>query len=174
MGPLGYTVLTAVQAGYDKEPKETGKTFHANALIKAQAVAAHISHPVLADDSGLEVEALNGAPGIHSARYARSNAKDENNRHKLLAVMKEKTDRQARFVCVLCFLEPGKEPLYFEGRCSGTITREERGKSGFGYDPVFIPDGETRTFGEMTAEEKNPISHRGKAIATFVEWLNGR
>ena len=88
--------------------------------------------------------------------------------------MREKTDRRARFVCVLCFLEPGKEPLYFEGQCSGTITREERGKSGFGYDPVFIPDGETWTFGEMTAEEKNPISHRGKAIAAFVEWLNDR
>ena len=134
-------------------------------------MAAHVPHPVLADDSGLEVEALNRAPGIYSARYARSNAKDGNNRHKLLKVMTGKTDRRARFVCVLCFLEPGKEPQFFEGLCPGTITMEERGTGGFGYDPVFIPDGQTRTFGEMTSEEKNPMSHRGKAVAAFVAAL---
>lgn len=171
LGPLGYTILTATQAGYDKEPKETGKTFRENALIKAEAVATHVSHPVLADDSGLEVEALNGAPGIYSARYARSGAKDSNNRRKLLSVLGEQTNRRARFVCVLCFLEPGKEPQYFEGFCPGVITKEERGANGFGYDPVFIPDGETRTFGEMTAEEKNPMSHRGRAVATFIKAL---
>ena len=171
LGPLGYKVLTAVQAGYDKEPKETGKTFRENALIKAQSVAAHVPHSVLADDSGLEVEVLNGAPGVYSARYARLGAKDSNNRHKLLSVLGDQTNRRARFVCVLCFLEPGKEPQYFEGLCPGEITKEERGTGGFGYDPIFIPDGETRTFGEMKPEEKNPMSHRGKAVELFAKWL---
>ncbi len=166
-------ILTATQAGYDKEPKETGKTFRENALIKAEAVAAHVPHPVLADDSGLEVEALNGAPGIYSARYARSGAKDSNNRRKLLSVLGEQSNRRARFVCVLCFLEPGKEPQYFEGLCPGVITKEERGSNGFGYDPIFIPDGETRTFGEMTAGEKNPKSHRGRAVVKFLNALQG-
>ena len=171
LGPLGYTILTATQAGYDKEPKETGKTFRENALIKAQAVAAHVPHPVLADDSGLEVEALNGAPGVYSARYARSGAKDSNNRRKLLSVLGDQSNRRARFVCVLCFLEPGKEPQYFEGLCPGMITKEERGANGFGYDSIFIPDGETRTFGEMTTEEKNPMSHRGRAVTAFINAL---
>ncbi len=171
LGSLGWTVLTASQAGYEGEPKETGKTFRENALIKANEIATHVPHPVLSDDSGLEVEALNGAPGIYSARFARSNAKDENNRRKLLAVMRDQTNRRARFVCVLCFFESGKEPRYFEGICNGNITREERGDSGFGYDPVFIPDSDTRTFGEMKAVEKNPISHRGKAVAAFLEDL---
>lgn len=168
LGSLNCTVLTALEAGYDKEPKETGKTFRENALIKAKAVAAHVPYPVLADDSGLEVETLNGAPGIHSARYARSGAKDENNRRKLLSVLQGKSNRRARFVCVLCFLEPGKEPQFFEGECAGVITQEEHGQGGFGYDPVFIPKGETRTFAEMTSEEKNPMSHRGRAVAAFL------
>jgi XTP/dITP diphosphohydrolase len=171
LGSLGYTVLTASEAGYDKEPKETGKTFRENALIKAEAVAAHVPYPVLADDSGLEVEALNGAPGVHSARYARSGAKDENNRRKLLSVLKGQLNRRARFVCALCFLEPGKEPVFFEGHCLGSIEEEERGKNGFGYDSVFIPEGETRTFAEMEPEEKNPMSHRGKAMVPFLKWL---
>ncbi len=173
LGPLGYTVLTASEAGYDKEPKETGKTFRENALIKAQAVAAHVSHPVLSDDSGLEVEALNGAPGVYSARYARLGAKDENNRRKLLAVMDKQDNRRARFTCALCFLEPGKEPQYFEGHCPGTVTREERGQNGFGYDSLFIPDGEKRTFAEMKSEEKNPMSHRGKAVIPFSGMVEG-
>ena len=171
LGPLGYTILTATQAGYDREPKETGKTFRENALIKATEIAAHVPHPVLADDSGLEVDALNGAPGVHSARYARTGAKDENNRHKLLKVMTGKTDRRAHFTCVLCFLVPGQEPQFFEGQCLGTIMEGECGTNGFGYDRLFQPDGETRTFGEMTAEEKNPMSHRGHAVAKFVEFL---
>jgi XTP/dITP diphosphohydrolase len=171
LAPLGYIVMTASQAGYDGDPKETGKTFRDNALIKARAVAAHVPHPVLADDSGLEVDALNGAPGVYSARYARTGARDENNRHKLLKVMTGKTDRRAHFTCVLCFSAPGQEPQFFEGVCPGVITLEERGQNGFGYDPVFIPDGETRTFAEMTAEEKNPMSHRGKAILKFMESL---
>lgn len=171
LGSSDYTVLSASEAGYDNEPKETGKTFRENALIKASAVAAHVPHPVLADDSGLEVEALNGAPGIYSARYARSNAKDENNRHKLLSVMRGQTNRRAQFTCVLCYLEPGGEPQFFEGRCVGVITTEERGAKGFGYDPVFIPEGETRTFAEMPPEEKNPLSHRGKAMVPFLKWL---
>jgi XTP/dITP diphosphohydrolase len=171
LGPLGWKVITASQAGYDGEPDETGKTFRENARIKAEEVSRHVTHPVLADDSGLEVEALGGEPGIHSARYAGPGATDAENRAKLLESMAGQSNRRARFVCVLCLMRPEADALFFEGDCPGAILRQERGDGGFGYDPLFVPYGETRTFAEMTPEEKNPVSHRGRATARLREFL---
>ncbi len=122
LGP-GYTVITAAQAGFDGDPEETGKTFYDNAWIKARAVAAHVPHAVLADDSGLEVAALGGAPGIYSARYAGPKADDAANRAKLLAAMQGEPRREARFVCVLCLLAPQSEPLFFPGNVGGISPR---------------------------------------------------
>lgn len=197
LAPLGYTVLTALQAGYDTEPDETGSTFAANAEIKARAVFEGTGgrHAVLADDSGLEVDALGGAPGVHSARYAGPGCSDADNNTKLAHELKDVTDlsaRTARYRIALCFLEPGAEPVFFDGTCEGVIGFTERGAGGFGYDVLFIPDvffiptdadgaegvpsegGTLRTFAEMTAEEKHPLSHRGKAVAAFRAFLEAR
>ncbi len=163
--------MIASRAGFDGDPDETGRTFRKNALIKARAVAKCVSHPVLADDSGLEVEALGGAPGIHSARYAGPKAGDADNRAKLLKALREQTNRRARFVCALCFLAAGENPRFFEGECRGSIALVERGGNGFGYDSLFIAEGESRTFGEMQLEEKNPLSHRGRATKLFLDYL---
>ncbi len=184
LAPLGYEVITAAQAGYDEEPEETGKTFRENAEIKARAVFKGTGgrHAVLADDSGLEVDALDGAPGVWSARYAGPGCSDDDNNKKLAGELEGIEDdfRTARYRIALCFLEPGANPVYFEGSCEGMIAREERGGGGFGYDVLFIPVGadgkplDGRTFAEMSAEEKHPLSHRGKAVKAFVDHLRQR
>jgi XTP/dITP diphosphohydrolase len=182
LAPLGYDVVTALQAGYDQEPDETGTTFRANAEIKARAVFAGTGgqHAVLADDSGLEVDALGGAPGVYSARYAGPGCTDDDNNKKLaegLRAIPDPAKRTARYRIALCFLEPNHDPLFFDGTCEGIIGFEERGGGGFGYDVLFIPTGadgkplDGRTFAEMSAEEKHPLSHRGKAVKAFVEFL---
>lgn len=182
LGPLGYTVITALQAGYDAEPDETGTTFRENAGIKARAVFEGTGgrHAVLADDSGLEVDALGGAPGVHSARYAGPGCTDDDNNKKLVRELDAVADpaaRTARYRIALCFLAPGEEPVFFEGACEGRIGFGERGSGGFGYDVLFIPTGadgtplDGRTFAEMSAEEKHPLSHRGKAVAAFIAYL---
>ena len=174
LGPLGYSVITAAEAGYHEEPEETGKTFRENAHLKARAVAAHVPHAVLADDSGLEVEALGGAPGLYSARYAGPKATDAENREKLLRELGSNANRKARFVCALCWLEPNMSAQFFESECRGRVTSEPKGTLGFGYDPILIPEGHTRTFAEMPEDEKNPMSHRGKAVKALLEWLKSR
>ncbi|HEY3252135.1 MAG TPA: XTP/dITP diphosphatase [Ignavibacteria bacterium] len=151
---------------------ETGKTFEENAWIKAKTVHDIVNIPVLADDSGLEVEYLKGAPGVYSSRYAGGNASDDDNCQKLLAELKDVdlSNRKARFRCVIIYYD-GASKNIFEGVCKGHIIDRKRGERGFGYDPLFVPDGYSETFGELDDELKNKISHRGKALEKFREYL---
>ena len=172
---LGVQVESAAVVGGMPEVEETGQTFAANALLKAAALRALASASayVLADDSGLEVDALNGAPGVYSARYAGPEASDAENRHQLLTALAGAGDapRTARFRCVLCLLGPKGEAQYFEGSCEGSITEAERGKEGFGYDSIFMPEGYTKTFGELGESVKQRLSHRANAVHALRDFL---
>lgn len=145
--------------------EEDGDTFDENAYKKASFAARILGLPALADDSGLIVEALDGAPGIHSARYAGENATDEQRYLKLLDDMKGKSNRKAAFECVISIAMPTGPALTYEARCEGLITTEPAGSNGFGYDPVFFYPPYNKTFAQITGKEKNRISHRGKALA---------
>jgi XTP/dITP diphosphohydrolase len=145
-------------------PDEVGVTFAENALIKCKAVAEFTGLPVLADDSGLSVTALNGLPGVKSARFAGEEASDSDNLFKLLAELKEKENKRAHFTACICLYIANQKPLFFEGTVHGIIIEEPRGGEGFGYDPVFIPDGYELTFAELGAEVKNTLSHRKMAL----------
>ena len=150
---------------------EDGATFEANAIKKAVALARATGLRALADDSGLEVDALGGAPGVYSARYAGEPANHARNNEKLLHAMAGRTDRTARFRCVLALAGPDGSVHVVDGRCEGRIIDELRGTEGFGYDPLFVPDGFDKTFAELSSEEKNRISHRGRALAkACAEW----
>lgn len=150
---------------------EDGKTFEENALKKAMTIAKMTGKPSIADDSGLEVYALGGAPGIHSARYAGENSNDAKNIEKLLKELKDKKDRRARFVCCIAFALPdGKVNLFF-GVTEGIISEIPKGEKGFGYDPVFYPEGYDKTFAEMPSEKKDLLSHRGKALKKFKDFI---
>jgi XTP/dITP diphosphohydrolase len=172
--PLGVEV-----AGLEDLPAyhvlEDGETFRANAIKKARALVDLTGEPAIADDSGLVVDALGGAPGVHSARYAGVDdaSKDAANRKKLLAALSAtpEGERAARFVCALCYLARGCEPRLFEGVCEGVIGREERGNNGFGYDPIFVVPELGRTMAELTGEQKNARSHRGRALALLLAYL---
>lgn len=157
-------------ADYGPMPEvvEDGDTFEENAYKKAYHYARVLGLPCLADDSGLAVEALNGRPGVHSARYAGEKATDREKSDKLLREMEDKTNRRARFECVLSLATPGGPALTWEAGCEGEITTERRGESGFGYDPVFYYPPLGKTFAEATMEEKNRVSHRGIALAEFA------
>ena len=144
---------------------EDGLTFEDNAIKKALTLARATGCWALADDSGLEVEALDGRPGVYSARYAGEPADYEANNRKLLAELKGQSDRRARFRCVVALADPSGKSRVVQGRCDGTIIDRSRGRAGFGYDPLFVPDGYTETFAEMSAELKNRISHRARALA---------
>lgn len=146
------------------EVVEDGKTFEENAYKKASFTAKVLGLPALADDSGLEVEALGGAPGIHSARYAGEGATDAENNAKLLRELRGKKNRRARFHCVLSLAVPSGFALTYEAFCEGVILEKPRGSRGFGYDPLFYYPPLMKTFAEMTAEEKSSVSHRGKAL----------
>jgi XTP/dITP diphosphohydrolase len=156
------------------EVEEDSSTFEGNAVKKAVAVAHCSGKPSLADDSGLEVYALGGEPGIFSARYAGDEADDRKNVKKLLEVMSTIYKREARFVCCIALAMPDGDIQVFNGYAEGIIGLEPRGSNGFGYDPVFYPKGHTRTFAEMTDEEKDLLSHRGKALKKFKEYLSKR
>lgn len=145
--------------------EEDGDTFDENAYKKASFAARILGLPALADDSGLVVEALDGAPGIHSARYAGENATDEQRYLKLLEAMEGKANRKAAFECVISIAVPTGPALTYEARCEGLIATEPAGSNGFGYDPVFFYTPLNKTFAQITGEEKNRISHRGKALA---------
>jgi len=147
------------------EPEETGATFEENAWIKAASLAAHTGGWALADDSGLEVETLDGAPGVHSARFAGRHGDDKANNQLLLEKLKTATNRRARFVCALAVCGPDGNGFTVRGICSGNIAEEPRGTEGFGYDPLFVPDGETLTFAELGPSVKQKLSHRASAIA---------
>ena len=169
--PPGIKIFSLDEIGYHNEIEETADTFTGNALLKARAVYLATHKNCFADDSGLEVDALNGAPGVHSARYAGKQGNSEANIEKLLNAMKSKQSHSARFICVFALIINGKEEI-FEGIVEGKISDKKRGKGGFGYDPVFIPDGYDMTFAEMNPEEKNRISHRAKALRLMVEYLS--
>lgn len=152
--------------------EETGTELSENAIIKARAVFLSLRIPTLSDDTGLEVEALGGAPGVYTARYAGENATYSDNCKKLLRELDGITNRKAIFKTALCYIDKNEREFLFEGIVSGTISMSEKGVGGFGYDPVFIPDtSDGLTFAEMSTEEKNLISHRARAIQSFVEWL---
>ena len=160
---------------------EDGKTFEENAYKKAHTTARMLGFPVLADDSGLEVEALRGLPGVRSARYAGETATDQENNLKLLEEMKEVSNRKACFKCVISIAVPRGPALTYEESCEGEITHEMKGDQGFGYDPVFYYPPLKKTFAQMSLEEKNRISHRGKATAQLQDefdkvllWLEQR
>ena len=155
------------------EPEETGRTFEENALIKARAVALYTERTTLADDSGLEVDALDGAPGVRSARYAGTDATDQENIRRLLDALSgvPDPDRTARFRCVMAVVAPDGRTWTEEGVCEGRILQEPRGASGFGYDPLFVPIGYENTFGELDATIKNRISHRANALRRIARVL---
>ena len=168
--PMGYTVLSQSEAGINLEVEETGTTFKENATLKAEAIYNLKHTAVLADDSGIEVEFLNMEPGIYSARYMGLDS-DESRRNCILEKLQgvEENKRSARFVCCICYIDENGNKEYAEGYWNGKIAKEARGKNGFGYDPIFIPDGENRTSAEMLPEEKNLISHRAKALKRLKE-----
>lgn len=169
--PGSYEIGSLSETGNTESIPETGKTFTENALQKARFVYNRYSVNSLADDSGLVVDALNGAPGIYSARFAGEQASSSDNIGKLMDLMKDKPNRTARFVAVLALIIEGKEYV-FEGVCEGTIADKVSGKEGFGYDPVFIPQGYDQTFAELGADVKNAISHRAVAVQKLVAFLN--
>lgn len=170
--PLGYRVLTLNDFPEMPAVEEDGTSFYENAFIKASKIAKMLQQVVIADDSGLEVDALNGAPGIYSARYSGANATDASNREKLLEVLKEVPDkqRQAHFICALVIVDPlGKVIKSYEGRVDGFITHEPRGANGFGYDSLFyLPEFE-QTTAEMSPEAKDKISHRGQCMQQLAQ-----
>lgn len=166
----GYELVTLREVGITEDIPETGETLDENASIKARYVWERTGLDCFADDTGLEVEALNGAPGVRSARYATDGHDFAANNRKLLSELDGKDNRRARFRTVISLIRGGEE-CHVEGVVNGTIAREESGCEGFGYDPLFIPEGYDRTFAEMSADEKNAISHRGRAVAELVKIL---
>ena len=164
---FGLKIITKAQAGAgDLEVEETGTTFEENSLLKAEAIMKATGLPAIADDSGLETDALKGAPGVYSARFAGEDADDAANNQKLLALMEQVPEeaRSGRFVSVVTLCYPDGNVLSARGECPGRILRELRGDGGFGYDPLFLPEGFDRTYAQITAEEKNSISHRARAL----------
>lgn len=166
LAPYGVKILSARDLKLP-DAEETGETFAENAALKAETISEYTGMPCLADDSGLCVDALDGRPGVYSARYAADNNARIN---KLIGELREsgKADWSAHFSCVLALKIPHQKTKFFEGRVDGKIIENRRGSEGFGYDPVFVPDGYERTFAEMSKEEKAKISHRGKALLQFI------
>ena len=155
------------------EIRETGRAFEENAAIKAITISKIFPREiVIADDSGLEVKSLDGAPGVFSARYAGENVSDRRNVEKLLRELQGATERSARFRCFITLAKNGELITTFAGEVAGTITKSPRGENGFGYDPIFMPEGFEETFAELPSEAKNAISHRGKAAAELVRYFN--
>lgn len=173
LSPLGIDVKTDEELNLTlTEPEETGETFYENALIKAQSGCKESGLPCVADDSGLMVDYLAGAPGVYSARFAGEHGNDKKNNEKLLKLLKDVKDeeRTARFVSVVCCVFPNGDILSARGECEGKIGYEEKGEGGFGYDPVFMVDG--KSFAEISSDEKDKLSHRGKALNLLSVKLN--
>ncbi len=170
--PLGFSVMNAIDFPELPDVIEDGETLTENALKKARTLAKITGKPALADDTGLLVEVLNGAPGVYSARYAGEKATYQDNVIKLLSELASKGEfpHKAHFETVLALVD-GKDEFLFKGICEGHIIGEQRGEKGFGYDPVFMPLGFNETFAELGSKQKNEISHRGKALKNFLEWL---
>ena len=164
-------IITLKQAGIDIDIPEPYDTLEANAVEKAKTIYSLTGLACFSEDTGLEVKALNGAPGVKSARYAGEEKSFENNIDKLLSELKDKKDRSAQFRTVVCLIIDGQQYL-FEGICKGRIIEERLGESGFGYDPVFVPEGADKTFAQMSLQEKNMYSHRRLAADKLVVFLN--
>lgn len=171
----GFEVITQSEAGFSGEVTEDGETFEENAAKKAETVMKALNVPVIADDSGLCVKALGGAPGVHTARYAGEGATDEENIKKLLEAMKDVPDgeRDAEFKCTIALSVPGEETKLFSGSCRGSILREKSGCDGFGYDPVFFTPVFKKSLASVSQSEKNSISHRGGALRKFKAYMCG-
>ena len=184
LGP-GFEIVSPASLGITEDIPETGSTLQENSLQKARYLFESTGLPCFADDTGLEVDALGGAPGIYSARYAGPGHDHQANMDKLLAelekleipdqVRNDERSRRARFRTVVTLILADGEPRFFEGVCEGSIAREKRGSGGFGYDPVFLPDAYPgRTLAEVSEDEKNAVSHRGRAIRAMAAWLKSR
>lgn len=171
LGELGYEVISMHDVGIDVEVEETGTTFAENALIKARAVALLCEYPVISDDSGLCVDALGGAPGIYSARYAGEEATDKDRNIKLLDELKDEDNRKAQYVASIAYISSDGTEITTEGTVEGEILTEEHGTGGFGYDPLFFCTEIGKCFGIATPEEKNAVSHRGRALKELYKIL---
>ncbi|GAB3431856.1 RdgB/HAM1 family non-canonical purine NTP pyrophosphatase [Niabella aquatica] len=167
-----FEIISLKEAGINKDIPEPHHTLEANASEKSQTIFKLTGSNCFSEDTGLEVEALNGEPGVKSARYAEGEEQYNDITDKLLDKLNGANNRKARFRTVISLIINGKE-LLFEGICTGNISRERRGTNGFGYDPVFVPDGADKTFAEMTMDEKKQYSHRAKALAKLVEEIEG-
>ena len=168
--PANFDLLSLQDVGCVQELPETNPTLEGNAQQKASFVHQHYQVDCFADDTGLEVEALNGAPGVYSARYAGPERNDQANCAKLLQALKHQKNKNARFRTVICLIFEHQE-YFFEGVINGTITGEPRGNHGFGYDPIFVPEGSQKTFAEMSSAEKNQLSHRARAVSGLNQFL---
>jgi len=168
--PLGIDLKSTLDYPDAEEVVEDQPDLQGNALKKAQFWFNKTGLPSISDDTGLEVDALNGAPGVYSARYAGENPTYDDNVNKLLKELEDVGNRSAQFRTVIAFVD-GSDNYFFEGICRGKIIDEKRGSKGFGYDPVFIPEGYEETFAELSSEEKNKISHRGRAVQKFIKFL---
>ena len=171
LSQYGVEVVSPRELGITVDVEETGTTFAENAMLKAKAICAAAKLPAIADDSGLCVGALNGGPGVYSARYGGEGLDDKGRYMLLLNSMRGQPTRAAHFACAIACAFPNGDELTAEGRCDGTIAFAPIGEGGFGYDPVFFVPELKKTFGQLTAEEKSAISHRGRALAAFVEKL---
>ena len=171
LAQFGVEVVSPKDLGLTVDVEETGATFAENAMLKAKAICAAAKLPAIADDSGLCVDALNGGPGVYSARYGGEGLDDKGRYMLLLNSMRGQPTRAAHFACAIACVFPNGDELTAEGRCDGTIAFAPIGEGGFGYDPVFFVPELKKTFGQLTAEEKSAISHRGRALAVFVEKL---
>jgi len=171
LGQLGVEVCSEAEAGVDIDVEETGTTFEENSLLKAKAVMQASGLPAIADDSGLCVDALGGAPGVYSARYGGEGLDDVGRYKLLLENMRGQSPRTCRFVSVITCCFPDGAVITARGECEGTVAFAPMGEGGFGYDPVFFVPGLKKTFAQLTAEEKNAMSHRGKALEIFKEKL---
>src|SRR5690606_13552024 len=168
--PDKFEIVSLEDIGCTEDIAETADTIEGNAILKANYVTQNYGLPCFADDSGLEVEALEGAPGVYSARYAGEQKSDSDNIEKLLEQLKHSQNRKAQFKTVI-LLNLNNEQHLFTGIIQGEITPEKRGTNGFGYDPVFVAENSTKTFGELTSEEKNKVSHRARAVEKLSNWL---
>lgn len=173
LSPFGYEIVSQSEAGINIEVEENGKTFEENSFIKAKAIYDITESAVIADDSGLEVDYLNKAPGVYSHRYAGENATDKDRCEKILSELNDvpNENRTARFVCVICYIDGNGKEMLLRGECEGFIGKEMRGNNGFGYDPIFMIGD--KSFAEISSEEKNKISHRANALKKLTCVLKG-
>ena len=168
---LGIQVVSPAELGITVDVEETGTTFAENAMLKAKAICAASGLPAIADDSGLCVDALGGAPGVYSARYGGAGLDDRGRYMRLRESMRGQTTRAAHFACAIACAFPNGDELTAQGRCDGTVAFAPMGEGGFGYDPIFFVPEKAKTFGQLTAQEKDEISHRGRALKEFAEKL---